>query len=147
MGKPMKVKLHGFCFFILVTGLMLSACTTTSDRFLTDKRTALMSHNNPPAYVDGYLDGCASGRRMGGDKHFTYRKDVNREEREALYARGWHEGQINCRNEALGELEQQQNSKNFAGASPLDVEQNKQAQAGDKATEAEMAEMWEKMRK
>lgn len=136
----MKAKLH----ILLVLSLLLAACTGGSVRYLTERRSIMLGKGNPPAYVDGYVDGCSSGRRMGGDKHFPYRKDVSRAARDALYSRGWIEGQIACRNETLGEMRQKERSSFY---SSLDEERRRRVERESHAAEAQMHEIWEELRK
>lgn len=86
-----------FVFLVGCTGL-------SSERYLANKQTFMLSQGFPPAYVAGYADGCSAGRRLAGDTNFVFRKNNTRFDRDALYARGWQEGQINCRNEAQEEI-------------------------------------------
>lgn len=91
--------------FLAMVFLLVAGCTGLSaERFLANKQTYMMSQGFPPAYVVGYVDGCSAGRRLAGDTNFVFRKNNTRFDRDALYARGWQEGQINCRNEAQEEI-------------------------------------------
>jgi len=140
LKNPMKARLH----ILLILVPFIAACTGGSVRYLTERRSVMLSKGNPPAYVDGYVDGCSSGKRMGGDKHFPYRKDVSRAERDALYARGWQEGQITCRNETLGEIRQKERSSFY---SSLDEERRRRVEQESRAAEAQMHEIWEELKK
>ena len=146
----MKLKL-----FILAIGqvvaaiLVLSGCSTGAGGakvYLADKATVLLGKGNPPSYVDGYIDGCSSGKRMGGDKRFSYKKDIERSEREALYARGWQEGQITCQNETLAEDYYRQ-SERSGMSSELDVTRQRRVEAESRAAAAEMEEIWNELKK
>ena len=96
------------------------------------------------------MDGCSAGRRLAGDKRFVYLKNGTRFEKDALYARGWQEGQINCRNEAIEEDE-------YIGGKPKNRwarfkaptlrEENKKVESTDAAEEEKMRAMWEELRK
>lgn len=143
MVLNMKVKLH----FILIALLtFLTGCTGLSpERYLANKQEYMINQGNPPTYVAGYVDGCSSGRRLAGDKGFTYRKNNTRFEKDALYARGWQEGQINCRNEALedattnpGKLMNRENL-NSAGMPAETAEKS--------AAEMEMRHIWDQLKK
>lgn len=137
----MKAKyMHGFTLFCLLCALgILSGCSTVNtNRYLTYKREFLVQQGNPPAYVEGYVEGCSSGLRMAGDKNFKYRKDVERSERDALYARGWNDGQICCRNEML--VEKQNEAQKTGITDPRKV-------PADSRTAAEMRELWEELSK
>lgn len=143
----MKVNLHfwglGICIF-------LSGCAGLSpSRYLSNKQTFMVNQGNPPSYVDGYVDGCSSGRRLGGDKRFVYRKNSSRFDKEALYATGWQQGQINCRNEILSEaqIEPKSNKKTKTPTNSIELERQKRVEAESKAAEAELHEMWEELKK
>jgi len=149
----MKVSLLFFAGGVLIA---LAGCTGLDpDRYLHNLQRFMLSQGNPPAYVAGYTDGCSAGRRLGGDKHFIYRKNNTRFEKDALYARGWQEGQINCRNEALEE--EQRNLKplslrkaktnNTSNMQISEVNDERKLSEADKAAEAEMREIWEELRK
>jgi hypothetical protein len=145
----MKVELH---IVLAVTLAFLTGCTGLSpERYLLNKQTFMLSEGNPPAYVAGYVDGCSAGRRLGGDKRFVYRKNSIRFEKDALYARGWQEGQINCRNEALAEDEYSEGKPNNRwrklNSSALNEEQNKKVESANLAEEEAMRAMWEELRK
>lgn len=128
--------------------LMLMGCATPQgvQWYLADKQSVLVAKGNPPAYVEGYLDGCSSGRRMGGDRRFAYKKDEARAEREALYARGWQEGNICCKNETLTDAYEKQYANPGMGSS-IDAERQRRVQAESIAAEAEMREIWEELKK
>lgn len=143
----MKVKLH-----ILGLGLLgiLVGCTGLSpDRYLFNKQSYMLSQGNPPAYVTGYIDGCSAGRRLAGDNRFVYRKNNTRFDKDALYARGWQEGQINCRNEALAEeiksLRNSQRREESASKNPTVDEQR--GKEDERAAEEEIRALWEELRK
>lgn len=156
----MKVKLHNLSFtFIsalisLLFPLLLSGCSknTCTRLVLEQKRGELISTGSPSSYIDGYIDGCSSGRRIAGDKDYQYIYDTGRANSDALYARGWQEGQINCRNEMLAE-EQAQSQAPQEGevvverSSSIDAERERRVAAESKAAEAEMREIWEELRK
>jgi len=140
----MKVKLH----FLTLALLCLTACSSGSGGaqwYLADKQSSLLAKGNPPSYVDGYVDGCASGKRMGGDKRFTYKRDEIRAEKEALYARGWQEGQITCRNEAL--VDEQNRLRESRPMSSIDEERQRRVAAESRAAEAQMQEIWDELKK
>jgi len=143
----MKVKSHVFIGFLF---LGITGCTgLSSDRYLANKQAFMLNHGNPPAYVAGYIDGCSTGRRLGGDRHFVYRKNNTRFEKDALYARGWQEAQINCRNEALaqdGMLEKETSNKKKADSGAADSASSVKSEK-DKIAEEEMRLMWEELKK
>ncbi len=145
----MKLKLFILAVCHVVAAmLVLSGCATGggSKVYLADKATTLLGKGNPPSYVDGYIDGCSSGKRMGGDKRFSYKKDIERSEREALYARGWQEGQITCQNETLAEDYYRQSEKSGVGTE-LDVTRQRRVEAESRAAAAEMEEIWNELKK
>jgi len=135
----MKVNLY-FLAMAQIVALMLTltGCSTgagSAKVYLADKATVLLGKGNPPSYVDGYIDGCSSGKRMGGDKRFTYKKDIERAEREALYARGWQEGQITCQNETLAEDYYRQSERSGMCAD-LDMARQRRVEAESRAKQS-----------
>jgi hypothetical protein len=72
----------------LVTVLALSACTSTRD--------ALIEQGFPPAYAEGYDDGCASGEKAAGGLFGEARKDPSRYGADDQYTRGWDAGSGKC---------------------------------------------------
>jgi hypothetical protein len=144
----MKVKVQ---IFLMMSLALLTGCAgLNSERYLSNKQAFMLSEGNPPAYVAGYVDGCSTGRRLGGDKHFKYHKNAVRFEKDALYARGWQEGQINCRNEALEE-ETHLGGKSKGGwrklGSAAPSEANQKVETANRADEEAMRAMWEELRK
>lgn len=138
----MKTKL-----VILVIGAVLSltGCMgLSSNRHLTSLRDHLICEGKPPAYVDGYVDGCDTGRYLAGVKGSYYRKDAVRADQDALYARGWQDGQITCRNEAIVERQQQAIASGQSGSvivSDMDETRRRRME------EAEMQEIWDQLKK
>ncbi len=141
----MKVKSQ---FWLLGSCLLLSGCVGLSaDRYLANKRTYMLDQGNPPSYVIGYSDGCSSGRRLGGDKRFVYRKNNTQFDKDALYARGWQEAQINCRNEALVDKNAGLIPGNKKKKNEVDPLQPQKSDPANAAAEAEMREIWEELKK
>lgn len=66
---------------ILLTATLLGGCESTHQY--------LLAKGYPPAYADGFDDGCGSGRQAAGSISGEFRKDVPRYLREAIYASGW----------------------------------------------------------
>ncbi len=141
----MRVKLHFLALGVL--GVLTGCTGLNPDRYLLNKQEFMLAQGNPPAYVSGYVDGCSAGRRLGGDKHFAYRKNNTRFEKDALYARGWQEGQINCRNEALEEEQQGINTAGKRRAKAAKENPENTMDESEKKAEAEMREIWEELRK
>ncbi len=146
----MKFNLHIFVAAIIV---LLSGCTGLSpDRYLSNKQTFMLNQGNPPAYVLGYIEGCSSGRRLAGDKRFAYRKNTIRFDKDALYARGWQEAQINCRNESLAEALKVpavngRKDSDPSSANTIEAQRHRRVEAESRAAEAEMREIWEELKK
>lgn len=145
----MKVRLR---FFKLAVLGFVAGCTGLSpERFLANKQEFMISQGNPPTYVAGYIDGCSSGRRLAGDKGFVYRKNNTRFEKDALYARGWQEGQINCRNEALEEAVRSASANGTEMVVTTKVPEPESmappVDAKSRAEEIEMRQIWEELKK
>jgi hypothetical protein len=132
---------------VLIYGviLFLSGCGGLSaDRHLSSLRDHLICEGKPPAYVDGYVAGCDTGRYLAGVKGSYYRKDAVRAENDALYARGWQDGQIACRNEAIVERQQQAIA---SGGSGNYISGNSDETRRRRMEEAEMQEIWDQLKK
>lgn len=151
----MKVTKPKFCVMVgalpLIAVAFLVGCAggLSPDRYLLNKQSFMLNEGNPPAYVAGYIDGCSAGRRLAGDKRFVYRKNGSRFEKDALYARGWQEGQINCRNEAVKE-EAFIDENGRGGWRKLEAStpnQNKRVESVNRAEEEKMRAIWEEIRK
>ncbi|HXH55629.1 MAG TPA: hypothetical protein VNK03_07820 [Gammaproteobacteria bacterium] len=150
--KDMKVTKLKPYVIMFVAAAFLTGCVggLSPERFLLNKQSFMLSEGSPPAYVAGYVDGCSAGRRLAGDKRFVYRKNGTRFEKDALYARGWQEGQINCRNEALEE-DTYIGGKPKGGwrklESPTSNMEKKSVERVNHAEEEKMRVMWEELRK
>ena len=73
---------------VLITALAVAACTSTRD--------ALIAQGFPPAYAEGYDDGCASGKAAAGSTFHSARKDASRYAADSQYAQGWDAGFARC---------------------------------------------------
>jgi hypothetical protein len=51
----------------------------------------------PPAYVQGYKDGCASGKSVEGSVFYTYQKNIYLFESDKDYKEGWNDAYRQCR--------------------------------------------------
>ncbi len=51
----------------------------------------------PPAWREGYAEGCDSGRSIAGDPSRRYARDAERVQTDALYAQGWQAGYDACK--------------------------------------------------
>jgi hypothetical protein len=78
--------------FILVgISALISGCMT--------EKEIMIKEGYPLAYVDGFDDGCHSGRSAGGSNFDRFKKDINRFEKEAKYAQGWSDAFRQCETE------------------------------------------------
>ena len=62
-------------------------------------REAMIQKGYPPAYADGFDDGCGSGKKAGGDMFSQFAKDVDRYHHDKTYREGWDDGYKECRSE------------------------------------------------
>ncbi|MCO7555026.1 hypothetical protein [Metapseudomonas otitidis] len=74
---------------LICAALLLAGCETTHDY--------LVAQGYPPAFADGYQDGCSSGRQAAGAITGEFRKDVPRYLRDRTYAEGWGDGFEQCK--------------------------------------------------
>lgn len=109
----------------------------SSSRYLADMHNDFLMQGRSETYSDGYIDGCASGMRQGGDHRFMFSKNESRYKAEKEYRTGWEQGLQFCREEA------QDRSKSLARQKALEKEEHrnrlKKRQIYD--------DIWEEMRK
>lgn len=53
--------------------------------------------DQPPAFQDGYIEGCSSGRKAGGEDAYPFKKNLDRYDADSLYRSGWDDGFRVCR--------------------------------------------------
>lgn len=85
---------HAALLAFLITGL-LAGCETTHDH--------LIAQGYPPAFADGFADGCSSGRQAAGVISGEFRKNVPRYLKDANYAEGWSDGFRQCQAQVQSE--------------------------------------------
>jgi hypothetical protein len=75
----------------LIATLVLAACGSVKD--------AMLERGLPPAYAEGYDDGCSSGKEAAGGLFAETRKDSDRYGTDDQYTQGWSDGFEKCRSE------------------------------------------------
>jgi len=83
---------------LLLALLLLAGCQTTHEQ--------LLAAGYPPAFADGFQDGCSSGRQAAGAISGEFRKDVPRFLADATYATGWSDGFNQCQAQRISEERQ-----------------------------------------
>ncbi|MCF7532185.1 hypothetical protein [Pseudomonas petrae] len=68
--------------------VVVAGCQSTHDQ--------LLAEGYPPAFADGFQDGCGSGRQSIDVIKGQFKKDVPRYLRDTLYAQGWSDGFRQC---------------------------------------------------
>lgn len=68
--------------------VVLAGCASSTPPALEGK---------PPAYVQGYQDGCASGRSVEGSVFYYYTKNIKLFESDKDYKQGWSDAYKQCR--------------------------------------------------
>ncbi|MGC4008642.1 MAG: hypothetical protein QM805_06405 [Pseudomonas sp.] len=84
---------------VLLCAVLLGGCETTHE--------TLLAQGYPPAYADGYDDGCGSGRQAAGAITGEFRKNVPRYLDEPKYALGWNDGFQQCQAMRVSQERQQ----------------------------------------
>jgi hypothetical protein len=91
----------------LIAAAVLVACTSTKD--------ALLQRGYPPAYAEGYEQGCASGKAAADRGELAAaQKDPGRQPGEGEYAQGWNAGFAACQRDRqimLREAQRRRQSK------------------------------------
>lgn len=89
---PVQVrKLFRWSWSVAALTLMLAACAGVGTPSPQRAPNVNLS-GYPPAFREGYLDGCETGRALIG-----IRKDERRFTSDALYAQGWRDGFDICK--------------------------------------------------
>jgi hypothetical protein len=81
----------------LVTTLALAACGSVKE--------TMLERGFPPAYAEGYADGCSSGNKAAGGLFDRTRKDMTRYGADRQYTQGWDAGFRRCRAEMAATVE------------------------------------------
>jgi hypothetical protein len=81
----------------LVTTLALAACGSVKE--------TMLARGFPPAYAEGYADGCSSGNKAAGGLFDQTRKDMTRYGTDRQYTQGWDSGFQQCRREEAATVE------------------------------------------
>ena len=68
--------------------VLLAGCETTQQD--------LLAKGYPPAFADGFDDGCSSGRQAAGVITGEFKKNVPRYLKDSTYAQGWDDGFRQC---------------------------------------------------
>lgn len=76
---------------VLTTAFIISGCSS--------RRQQMLDQGYPSSYVDGFDDGCHSGKKAGGSMFDQFKKDVKRFETDKEYAQGWSDGFRQCETE------------------------------------------------
>jgi hypothetical protein len=91
-SKPMGAKrFRTITLAALVTTLALAACGSVKE--------TLIKQGFPPAYAEGYADGCSSGREAAGGVFDDARKDTTRYGSDPQYTQGWDNAFQRCRSD------------------------------------------------
>lgn len=88
---------------ILLLLAPLAGCETTHQ--------TLIAQGYPPAYADGFDDGCGSGRQAAGAITGEFRKNVPRYLADKQYALGWSDGFQQCQGQYVSQERQRYESQ------------------------------------
>lgn len=64
-----------------------------------DQKETMIKQGYPLAYVEGFDDGCHSGKKAAGALFEQFKKDVPRFEKDKQYAQGWSDAFRQCESE------------------------------------------------
>lgn len=88
---------------VVVGVLAIAGCQSAHEQ--------LVQQGYPPAFADGYQDGCGSGRSAAGSITGTFSKNVQRYLSEKLYSSGWDDGFRQCQATLLSQDQQSLHDK------------------------------------
>lgn len=77
----------------------LAGCQSAHDQ--------MVQQGYPPAFADGYHDGCSSGRAAAASFGGLYIKNVTRYSSDKLYGGGWDDGFRQCQAQAVSRDQQE----------------------------------------
>jgi len=90
IGAPMRLSQRcQYLLIILSTQTALAACA--------QQREVLIERGATPAYADGYVAGCDSGKQAAGAQLVEGNKDPNRYRTDSEYTKGWDEAFEKCK--------------------------------------------------
>lgn len=104
------------CGLGLCVALLLAGCESTHEQ--------MVGRGYPPAYADGFQDGCSSGRQAAGVMVGDFRKNVPRYLHELQYETGWDDGFRQCK-ATQDSAEQRQYHQRFWDQRDRDWQQEK----------------------
>lgn len=78
--------------YLILLIFILVSCTTSMNN--VDRQVGF---SQPPAYKQGYRDGCDSGYVAAGHPYYRFSKDVTRFRNDELYQQGWQDGFSVCK--------------------------------------------------
>ncbi|MEE9331007.1 MAG: hypothetical protein V3U89_02145 [Methylophilaceae bacterium] len=81
---------------LLVASIALSLFAISG---CVSQKESMVKQGYPLAYVDGFDDGCHSGKKAGGSFFDQFKKDVKRFNKDAQYSQGWSDGFRQCETE------------------------------------------------
>ncbi|AWY41286.1 hypothetical protein DKY63_15890 [Pseudomonas putida] len=90
------------CAGVVALLLLIEGCQTTHED--------LIAKGYPPAFADGFDDGCSSGRQAAGAITGEFRKNVPRYLKDNNYAEGWSDGFRQC--QAMRESQEREDYHN-----------------------------------
>lgn len=95
--------------FLIFIFLFLIGCMFDPEQYLANQHNNLLMQGNSRSYADGYIDGCASGKKVAGDGRFHFSKNATRYKKDKEYETGWEQGYLFCREERLNLMEYKKN--------------------------------------
>jgi hypothetical protein len=124
-------------FSVCMVLFFLVGCSTSQvkvkEDFLQVKRNQLTAEGNSQDFVDGYINGCASGKSAVGDKNYTAKKDELRYSQSRDYNIGWERGYYECRDASISKLQHKVHQEYVPAENPEE--------------EMERMKIWEELKK
>ncbi|NIA72438.1 hypothetical protein HBA54_28005 [Pelagibius litoralis] len=117
----------------LAAGVVTAAAGITAA--CTTEEQDLLDRGFPPAYAQGYGEGCESGHKAGGDGFSQLRKNPQRFAADNLYKQGWEDGFATCKGE---ETARQQEMQSILAAQNRHVEEKKRKHSWERELERDI---------
>lgn len=91
--RTFHFRTNGVTRVALALSIALPLLVSCSEKQLRDR---LEEEGYPPEYIDGYVDGCATGFARAGNPDYVFTRKLSEYRYDERYANGWDRGETEC---------------------------------------------------